>query len=136
MTLKDIATISGKPGLYRIIKPAQTGVVLESLDENKKRIVANLGQRVSVLQDISIYTTSAEGSKPLKDIMIKIKDEFGEEIGLDRKSDKDEYKSFFRHILPDFDEERVYASDIKKIVKWYGIISKEFPALLIDKDEK
>ena len=136
MELKDIAAITGKGGLFKVLKPSRTGVVLESLDAKKKRLVAGMSQRVSVLEEISIYTTSAEGSVPLADVFLKINEEFGEDPGVDSKSDGDELYAFLRHVLPDFDEEKVYASDIKKLVSWYKILLANYPERFTETPEE
>ncbi|MEM7550009.1 MAG: DUF5606 domain-containing protein [Bacteroidota bacterium] len=130
MELKDIATVSGKGGLFKVIKPSRTGVVLESIDEEKKRFLVNANQRISILDEISIYTTDEEGSVPLQEVLTKIKEEFGEDPGVEANSDGEEFKAFLKHILPNYDEERVYVSDIKKLVKWYSIIRTNFPEVL------
>ncbi len=130
MEFKDIATVAGKGGLFKVIKPAKTGVILESLDEKKARLITGFQQKVSVLSEISIYTTGQEDSVPLEDVMCKIKEEFDDDPGVDKNSDPEELKSFLAHILPDYDRERVYVSDIKKLVNWYLIIHKQAPELL------
>jgi len=130
MELKDIAAISGKGGLFKILKPTKAGVILESLDELKTRTVATIHNKISVLEEISIYTKTTEGTTPLKEILYTINAEFGNDTGLDKNSDSDELKSFFEHVLPEYDEERVYVSDIKKLVTWYNVLVKEAPELL------
>jgi hypothetical protein len=82
------------------------------------------------LEEISIYTTTKEGTAPLRDVLKKIKKDFGNDTGVDADSDGTELKAFLKSVLPEFDENRVYASDIKKLVKWYGIISKYAPEIL------
>lgn len=124
MTLDDIATVSGKGGLYKVFKPAKSGVILESLDEAKTKIVATANNRLSILSEISIYTTTKEGTVPLADVLKKINAEYGDDLGLDAEADPAELKAFIKSVLPDYDESRVYVSDIKKLVKWYGIILK------------
>lgn len=130
MELKDIAAVSGKGGLFKILKPTKTGVILESMDANKTRLVATIHNKVSVLEEISIYTNTNEGTVPLKEVLYKIFEEFGDDTGLDKTSDADELRSFMEHILPDYDHERVYVSDIKKMVTWYNALTKEAPELL------
>ena len=130
MELKDIAAVSGKQGLFRVLKPRPTGMILESLDDKKSRMVTTLHHKVSLLQEISIYTTDFEKSIPLEDILHKIYSEFGGDLGVDSKSDGDELRSFMEFIVPDHDPDRVYSSDIKKIVTWYMIIYKYEPELL------
>jgi len=130
MELKDIAAVSGKGGLFKILKPTKAGVILESLDDVKTRVVATIHNKISVLEEISIYTNTTEGTTPLKEILYTINDEFDKDTGLDKNSDSEELKSFFGHVLPDYDEERVYVSDIKKLVHWYNVLVKEAPELL------
>ncbi len=130
MEFKDIAAVSGKGGLFKILKPTKSGVILESLDDKKARLVATVHNKISVLEEISVYTTTSEGTTPLKEVFYTIDKEFGADTGLDKNSDSDELKSFFGHILPDYDEERVYVSDIKKMVIWYNVLVKEAPELL------
>lgn len=130
MEFKDIAAVSGKGGLFKILKPTKSGVILESLDEKKARLVATVHNKISVLDEISIYTHTSEGTTPLKEVFYTIHDEFDGDTGLDKNSDADELKSFFGHILKDYDEERVYVSDIKKMVTWYNVLVKEAPELL------
>lgn len=122
MTLDDIATVSGKGGLYKVFKPAKSGVILESLDEAKTKLVATANNRLSILSEISIYTTTKEGTVPLADVFKKIYTEYGDDLGLDAEADPAELKSFLKSVLPEYDESRVYVSDIKKLVKWYGIL--------------
>jgi len=135
MEFKDIATVSGKPGLYKILKPSRTGVILESLDEKKGKLVVGAAQRVSLLSEISIYTLTEEGATPLKDVLIKIEKEFEGDTGLEG-AEKDEYQAFMKHILPEFDADRVYASDVKKLISWYHIIRKECPEVLEEKADE
>jgi len=132
MEFKDIATVSGKPGLYKVLKPSRSGVILESLDDKKGKLVVGAAQRVSLLSEISIYTLTEEGASPLQDIMFKIEKEFQGDTGLEG-ADKEEYESFMKHILPEFDEERVYASDVKKLINWYHILRVQCPEVLEEK---
>lgn len=130
MELKEIASIAGKGGLYRIVKPTRSGVIVESIDEKKQRLVVNASQRVSVLKEISIYTTTAEGTEPLQNVLSSIQKEFGDDPGVDSNSSPEELRAFLQHILPDFDRERVYVSDIKKLVSWYKILLENAPETL------
>lgn len=137
MTLEDIATISGKGGLFKIIKPTKSGVILESLDEAKTKLVATPNHKLSVLHEVSIYTTGKEETIPLGEVLKKIHTEFGQDIGLDSQADNTELKSFMKSVLPEYDENRVYVSDIKKLVKWYGVLLKYAPNVLTtDADPK
>ena len=130
MELKDLASISGKPGLFKIIKPTRASVIVETLDKEKKKMVVSANQRISVLDEISVYTNDREGATPLKAVFEAIYREFGEEPALESDATNAEYLSFFKAVLPDYDQDRVYASDIKKIVRWYGILLNYAPHLL------
>ncbi|MCH7409952.1 DUF5606 domain-containing protein [Belliella sp. DSM 111904] len=136
MKFNEIATVSGKPGLYKILKPTRSGVILESMDEKKGKLVVGANQRVSVLSEISMYTMTEEGASPLEEILIKIESEFKGDLGLDSGADADELKAFLKHILPDYDEDKVYPSDIKKLVSWYKIIRKYAPEVLEEGNEE
>src|SRR5690606_6805688 len=128
--------VSGKGGLYSVVAPTRGGVILEAMDGSKKKMVVNLNNKVSVLGEISIYTTDAEGTRSLKEVMKKIHAEFNGDTGLTSNSDPDELKSFLKFILPEYDEDRVYVSDIKKLVSWYNFLSASYPALFEEKEDK
>lgn len=130
MTLADIATVSGKGGLFKVVAPTKSGVILESLDDAKTKIVATTNHRLSLLNEISIYTTTKEGNAPLVDVLRKINEDFGDDPGVDASSDADELKAFMKSVLPEYDENRVYTSDIKKLLKWYGVIRNYAPEVL------
>lgn len=135
MEFSDIASVSGKGGLLKIINPTRTGAVLETLDGEKKKMVVGMQAKVSVLSDISIYTTDGDGAVPLHEVMIKIHKEFAGDTDLDKNSDPEELKSFLKHVLPAYDEDRVYVSDIKKLVTWYNQLAQIAPELLVKQDE-
>lgn len=133
---KEIATISGKGGLYKVINPTRTGVILESLDDKKKKLIVNGHTKVSILAEISVYTTDEDGVVPLEEVFQKIHAEFDGDTGLSSSSDPDELRAFLKFVLPTFDAERVYVSDIKKMVSWYGILVREAPELLTAQKEE
>jgi len=130
MEFKEIAAVSGKTGLFRILKPTRNGVVLETLDEKREKLIISSNTKVSILKDISMYTLSAEGNMPLAEIMIAVKNLFGDSLPVTTKSDEKELRGFFLKVVPDFDSERVYTSDIKKLVGWFGLISANCPEVL------
>ncbi|HYG02923.1 MAG TPA: DUF5606 domain-containing protein [Chryseosolibacter sp.] len=130
MKLSEIATIAGKGGLFKIVAPTKSGVILESLDEAKSKLVANTSSKLSLLHEISIYTTTKEGTVALEDVLKKIYKEYKEDTGIDANSDSSELKAFLKSVLPEFDETRVYTSDIKKLVKWYEILLKHAPEII------
>ena len=129
MKFEEIASVAGKGGLFKILKPAKAGVILESLDAKKSKLVVGADARVSVFSEISIYCHNDEGATPLEEVMRKIHEEFEGDTGLDKNSDADELKSFMEHILPDYDQDKVYVSDMKKLVTWYNLLARDFPEL-------
>lgn len=129
--LKEVATISGKPGLYRILKPTRTGVIVESIDEKRQRLVINKTTRVSVLSDISVYTRiSNDHMMSLQGILTALRGRYGKDLGIDPKMASDaELADFFVKIAPEYDRDRVHASDIQKIISWYNILTTHLPDL-------
>ncbi len=136
MELAEIASISGKGGLFKVLKPGKAGVVLESLDESKTKIVAGASQRMSLLSEISIYTNTKEGTVALEDVLKKINKDFGTDLGVDANSEANELKAFMKSVLPEYDENRVYVSDIKKLLKWYGILVTVAPEIFASSEVK
>ena len=132
MNLEKILSISGKPGLFALKVQTRSGFIAESLLDGKK-ITVGLKVNVSLLSEISIYTY--EGEKSLTEVMrnIAIKEDNG--VALSHKEDNDKLVAYFLDILPDYDSERVYPSDIKKVLNWYnllqakGLVSKEEPII-------
>jgi hypothetical protein len=127
MKLNEIASVSGKGGLYKIVGTTKGGLILESLDPSKTKVVTGGSHKISVLQEISIYTNSKEGTTPLETVLKKIYTSFGADPGVDSESDAAELKAFLKSVLPDYDEQRVYVSDIKKLIKWYSTLVTEAP---------
>ena len=119
--LKDIMSISGQGGLFRFVSQARNGIIVESL-ETGKRMQAFSTMKVNSLKDIAVFTTKEEIL--LEDVFKKIAEKESGGASLDPKSSPDELKSYFLKILPDFDQERVYISDIKKMISWYNILQK------------
>ena len=133
MDLSSIISISGKPGLYKIVSQAKNSIIVESIID-KKRFPAYSSDKISVLEDISIYTHNED--KPLKDIFsaIYVKTE-GKET-LSHKEKISELISFLSDIIPDYDEDRVYPSDIKKIFQWFNILINHSDIEMINKTDK
>jgi len=130
MNLEKILAISGKPGLYALKVQTRTGFVAESLADGKK-VTVGLRSNVSLLSEISMYTNSEE--KPLAEVMRNIAIKENEGAAPSHKEDNATLAAYFKEILPDYDEDRVYPSDIKKVLNWYNIlqaknlVSKEAP---------
>jgi hypothetical protein len=136
MDFSEIASVSGKGGLYKVLTPTRTGVILESLDEKKSKLVAGMQSRISVLKEISIFTTDQDGAVALEEVLRKMHAEFGDDLGVDTQSDTEELRAFVKHVLPNYDQERVYPSDMKKLVAWYYILLKEVPEVFASPAEE
>jgi hypothetical protein len=117
MALKEIMAISGYSGLYKYVSPGRNGIIVESMTDGKRTHVP-ASAKVSALSDISIFTMDAE--KPLREVLDSIKQKENGGPTISHKSSNDELKSFFLSVVPDYDSDRVYVSDIKKIVTWYN----------------
>lgn len=122
MNLQGIVSVAGKPGLWKALAQNKTGFVLESLDEKKTKLVANLSTaKMAALDEITIFGT--EDDIKLTDVLTRMKDAASVP---DAKADGKTMREFFREVAPDHDEEKVYASDMKKILTWYAIL-KDMP---------
>ncbi len=122
MSLDKILSISGKPGLYELKTQTRSGFLAESLLDGKK-VSVSARHNVSLLSEIAIYTTSEE--LPLGEVFNKIMDKENGGEAISHKSSKDQLEEYFFNVLPDYDEDRVYASDIKKVVQWYNLLQKK-----------
>jgi Domain of unknown function (DUF5606) len=135
--LRDIAHISGKSGLYKILKPGRSGVIVETLDDKKQKEMVSSNARVSVLKDISIYTEDQNKSVPLSEIFLKIRELNGEKIEMDFKNaTNNQYFDFLTTVMPDFDRTKVYGNDVKKMINWYNTISEFMPEVFNPEEEK
>jgi hypothetical protein len=128
--LSKIAAIAGQGGLFQIKTPLKNGVMMESLDEKKTRFVAGPTSKVSILSEISIYTKTAEGSVSLESVLKNLHKKFGKQLPANPKSDGADLKKLLESVLPEVDLERVYVSDIKKLVSWYIILLANAPDVL------
>lgn len=119
MSFQKILAISGKPGLYELKVQTRSGFVAEALLDGKK-ITVGLRSNVSLLSEIAVYTYNEEVK--LIEIFKTIAAKENGEPTISHKESDDKLRSYFREILPEFDEDRVYTSDIKKIFNWYNIL--------------
>ncbi len=119
-----ILAISGKPGLYRLLTQGRAMLIVETIDEAKKRVTAGARDRVTSLNDVSMYTDADD--KPLMEVLQAISDkENGQPVTLSYKTaTKAELAEFMAAVLPDYDRDRVHDSDIKKLIQWYNILVK------------
>ena len=119
MALEQILSVSGKPGLYRLVGQMKNGIIVEGVADGK-RFPVHGSVKVSALEEISIYTTDEE--VPLNDVFKAIFDKEGGKKCLDHKSDNKQTKAYFEGILPNYDPDRVYVSDMVKVLKWYNTL--------------
>ena len=120
MDLKDVISISGMSGLYKVVAQSKNGFIVESLADDKRMPVSST-QRISSLVDIAVYTKKED--LPLKEVFKKIQETNGGKLEVDAKGDQKALKDYFKKIIPDVDEDRVYPSDIKKILTWYELLN-------------
>jgi hypothetical protein len=123
MDLSKILSISGKPGLYQMLSQTKSGFIVESLTDGK-RMPVFAHERVSSLQEISVFSTGEEDI-PLKEVFRKMSDTTGGNPGPDARASQAEVKAFFFRAVPDYDPERVYASDMKKAVSWFNLLMEK-----------
>jgi len=138
MSLDKVLSIAGKPGLYKMIAQTRSGFIAESMID-KKRMSVGIHHNVSILSEIAIYTLTEE--KPLREVLTLIKEkENGGETAVSHKESKDKLEEYFFEVLPDYDEDRVYASDIKKIIQWYNLLQKndmlDFEEAVVSSEEE
>ena len=116
-----ILTISGKPGLYRLLSSGRNMFIVEAVDATKKRMPVHNSDKVVMLDDIAIYTDTEE--LPLRDVFAKIYEKENGVVPMDMKmATPEELTEYFESILPDYDRERVYLTHIKKMYAWYNIL--------------
>lgn len=118
--LTKILSVSGKPGLYKLISTSKNMNIVESLADGK-RIPIYLSEKAVALSDVSIYTE--EEDVPLREVFAKIKEKEGDKkVAIDKLTQNKDLFAYFAEILPTYDRNRVYASDIKKLIGWYNIL--------------
>lgn len=121
MDLSKVLSISGKPGLFKMIAQTKNGVIVESMID-EKRFTAFAHERISSLEEISIFAEDEDVS--LIDVFKLIFEKLEGEKALSHKSNNKELKEFFEEVLPSYDKERVYISDIKKVINWYNLLTE------------
>lgn len=121
MQLEKIISISGKPGLFKLISQLRNGFIIEDVTTQKKISISNTSQ-VSLLDNISMYTFDSE--VPLFDVFENIAKKEDYKATISHKATPEELRSFMAEVLPNYDVERVYDSDIKKLAQWYNILQK------------
>ena len=121
MDISGIISIAGMTGLYKVVAQSKSGFIVESLID-KKRIPAYSSYKISTLDDITVYSTGSDTT--LKDVFTKMRDKQNGTAGPDHKSNDEELKIFFGEAFPEYDKDRVYISDIRKMISWYNLLQK------------
>jgi hypothetical protein len=134
MGLTKTIAIAGKPGLFNIISQSKGGFIVASLGENKKFPITNT-HNISVLNDIAIYTYAEE--VPLREVFLNIHKKEDGKASINHKESNQTLLAYFSEVLPDYDEERVYPSNIKKVIQWYNLlIAAKFDFSSIESEEE
>ena len=120
MELKEVISITGKPGLYRIVAQSGKGFIVESIEDTKTKFPVNANHQVAILDEITIYTED-EANLTLKEVLENMKGK-GESVP-SPNADPVTLRNFFKEVAPNHDENRVYISDMKKILKWYTALT-------------
>lgn len=120
MDIKDFIAISGQPGLYKLVSQGKNILIAENL-ETGQRMPVHASSHVSSMEEIAVFTETED--KPLKEVFLEIhKKEEGKTVLDPKKASNDQIKDFFATVLPTYDRQKVYVSDMKKILTWYNIL--------------
>lgn len=131
--LKEILSISGKPGLQKLISNSSNAIIVESLMDGK-RFPAYSNSKIIALEDISIYTEKED--MPLKEVFKRIYSKENGKTALSHKESNEKIITYFNEIVPEYDKERVYTSDMKKIIQWYNLLIEKDILKFEEKEEK
>jgi hypothetical protein len=132
--LKDILSISGHSGLFKMVSSTKNGIIVENI-EDKKRMPAYSTSKISALEDIAIFTQEGD-DMPLGEVFKGIRTKENGGPAIDHKADNKALRTYFEAVMPTFDRERVYTSDIKKVIQWYNQLQKCNMLDLLDKEDE
>src|ERR1035437_808689 len=119
MDLSKILSIAGKPGLFKLVAQSKNGLIVESLIDGKK-VNAFMNEKISSLEEISIFTSNEDMA--LKEVLRNMYTQTNGQKTIDHKSDDKAVKAFFGQAIPDYDQERVYVSHMRKVIGWYNLL--------------
>ena len=123
MNLQNLLSVSGKPGLYRMIANKKSGLVVEGLLTRKREFASSRQHRFTPLESIAIYTDDGD-SVPVREVLAKMVEQYEDNPPPEGQASAEAYREYLRDVLPNHDEERVYTSDIKKLCKWFAILKE------------
>lgn len=133
MEFKDIVAIAGMPGLYKIVGQRQNGLIVEALDGSGKKIPTSATTKVSILSEIAMFTM--DGEERLGKVLLSIFDQCKEGLAVpDKKAGDDTFPQFMIKVLPNYDNQRIYLSDMKKLANWYNILKDQYDFELLRKE--
>jgi len=124
MDLESFVSVSGIGGIHKVITTRNNGLIIEDLTTGKTRFISSRKHQFTPLESISIYTEDGD-SKPLSEVFQSIKDNTAKTPVPQTFNSSDDTKAYFETILPDYDKDRVHASDMKKIIKWYNFLEEK-----------
>ena len=133
MFLKDILAISGHRGLFKYIKQGRNGVIVESLTDNK-RMNAHASAKISSLEDITVFSEGDEDVQ-LEHVMKKIFEKENGGPAISHKAENEKLKAYFQDVFPEYDKDKVYVSDMKKIIMWYNILQELDMIKIVEEEE-
>ncbi len=119
MEFSKIISVTGKPGLYQVLSQSKNAIIVQGINDSK-RIAINATQNVSLLENIAIYTY--EEDLPLLEVFKAMSEKTNGEKAISHKESGNKLTSFFAEVLPNYDDERVYTSNIKKVIQWFNIL--------------
>ncbi len=124
MNLEKLVAVSGRPGIFKMAANRQNGLIIEDLDNGKKFFAPSRKHQFTPLESISIYTNNEESTAELKMVFSNMLSQFDDNPPVSVKSNSSDIKSYFSKILPDFDQDKVLVSDIKKLIKWFNFLNE------------
>lgn len=135
--LQTVLAIAGKPGLYKLVSRGSKNLIVESLDATRRRMPIFGSDKVISLADIAMYTDN-DGEVPLPEVLQRMADkEDAKEVTFDyKKASVEDLQAYFAEILPDFDRDRVYPTDIKKLITWYNLLVNAGITTFVNKTEE
>lgn len=135
--LQTVLAIAGKPGLYKLVSRGSKNLIVESLDATRRRMPIFGSDKVISLADIAMYTDN-DGEVPLPEVLQRVAEkEDAKEVAFDyKKASVEDLQAYFAEILPDFDRDRVYPTDIKKLITWYNLLVKAGITTFVNKEEE
>lgn len=132
MQFREIISVPGMGGLFKVVANNRSGFIVESLADSKRTII-NSSQKIMTLNDVAVYTES--GEVPLKEIFKKIQSSVGNKLDVDVKGEPKKLRDYFKQLVPDFEEDRVYTSDIKKMLTWFELLAPNIDFSAEEKEE-